>query len=107
MADQLERTTGERQQAQERLQGRTYGLEAVQTVTTEIARERDLTALLQLIIGRATRLVGAPSGTVFVWDEAAQVLVPRAWQRRAPWISARRLRLGEGARGWPPSAARP
>jgi signal transduction histidine kinase/CheY-like chemotaxis protein len=99
MADQLARTTDERAHAQERLQGRTHRLEAVQTVTTEIARERDLTALLQLIIGRATRLVDAPSGTVFVWDESGQVLVPRAWQRRAPWISARRLRLGQGAPG--------
>src|SRR5439155_15594845 len=99
MADQLERTTEERQEAQERLQGRTRRLEAVQTVTTEIARERDLSTLLQLIIGRASALVGAPSGTVFVWDAERQVLVPQAWQGRPPQVAAHRLRLGETVAG--------
>jgi len=99
MADRLAASERERQEADRALRDRTRRLESVQAVATEVARERDLTALLALIIGRATTLVGAPSGTVFVWDEAAQVLVPRAWQGRAPWIATWRLRLGEGAPG--------
>jgi len=99
MADRVHTSEREREAAEAALRERTRRLEAVQTVTTEIARERDLSTLLQLIIGRASALVGAPSGTVFVWDAQRQVLVPQAWQGRPPQIAAHRLRLGETVAG--------
>jgi signal transduction histidine kinase/HAMP domain-containing protein len=99
MADQVHTSERERESAEAALRERTRRLEAVQTVTTEIARERDLSKLLQLIMGRACALVGAPAGTVFVWDARHQVLVPQAWQGRTPPSAARRVRLGELATG--------
>ncbi len=99
MADQLQTSQRERRAAEEALRERTRRLEAVQAVATELARERDLTRLLQLLIGHATAFVGAPSGTVFVWDASEQRLVPRAWQGRPAWMAERRLRLGQAAAG--------
>jgi HAMP domain-containing protein len=74
MADQLQSSEQERQTAAQALRDRSQRLEAVQAVATEVARERDLTTLLQRLIAEATRLVGAPSGVVFVWDADAQRL---------------------------------
>ncbi len=99
MADQLDRTEAERQAAEAALRERTRRLEAVQSVAVEVARERELRTLLQLIIERATQLVGVPSGTIYVWDDHEQVFVPRAWQARPAWIAERRVRFGEGAVG--------
>jgi signal transduction histidine kinase/ActR/RegA family two-component response regulator len=74
-------------------------VEAVRAVTAEITRELNLTTLLSLITRRAVELVGAASGTVYLWDEAAQVLVPRAWHGLGEWTEAVRLRLGDGIVG--------
>ncbi len=74
-------------------------LEAVRAVTAEITRELDLTTLLNLIHRRAAELVGAVSGAVLLWDEAAQVLVPRAWHGFGEWMGEVRRRLGEGISG--------
>ena len=76
-------------------------LEAVRTVTAEVIRELDLRALLQLINRRAGDLVGAGSGLVCLWDEAAQVLVPHAWYGPGigNWMREARFPLGEGVIG--------
>jgi PAS domain S-box-containing protein len=66
----------------------------------EITRELDLTTLLGLITRRAVELIDpAASGVVYFWDEATQVLVPRAWYGRGAWMEQVRLALGEGVAG--------
>jgi PAS domain S-box-containing protein len=89
----------ERKRSEEVLAQRTKQLEAVRAVTVEITRELDLTVLLELITRRATDLVGAFGGMVRLWDEAAQLLVPRASHRLPKWLTERSLRLGEGVAG--------
>jgi GAF domain-containing protein len=75
-------------------------MEAVRSVTADIIRELDLTTLLGLINARAVELVpGATSGAVFLWDEAAEVLIPHAWHGAGGWLREVRLRLGEGLVG--------
>ncbi len=74
-------------------------LEVVRTLSGEITRELDLTSLLALITRRAADLLGVSSGTVLLWDEEAQLLVPQTWQGRGEWVKEVRLRLGEGVAG--------
>jgi PAS domain S-box-containing protein len=80
-------------------QGRRRQLEAVRTITAEITRELDLTTLLELIHRRAAELVGATSGAVYLWDEADQALVPRAWHGHGEWMREVQFRLGEALTG--------
>ncbi len=80
-------------------QQRRQQLEAVRAVGEEITRELDLTTLLGLIHRRAAEMVGAPSGAVYLWDEATQVLVPRAWNGLGEWVGSVRIRLGQGITG--------
>jgi len=89
----------ERKRATEALRARTQHLEAIRAVTTEITRELNFTKLLVLIIQSATDLVGASAGRVWLWDEEAQVLAPKAWQGPVDWIGEVQLRLGEGVVG--------
>jgi len=86
----------ERKQAEAALLRRTQQLEAVRAVGAEVTRELNLPVLLDLTIRRAVELMGAASGAVFLWDEAAQVLLPRAWCGLGDWLREVRLRLGEG-----------
>ncbi|MBI4572142.1 MAG: GAF domain-containing protein [candidate division NC10 bacterium] len=80
-------------------QERCKQLEAIRDITAEITRELDLATLLDLIHRRAAELVSASSGSVWLWDEAAQVLVPAAWHGQGEWMRGRRPRLGEGVAG--------
>jgi len=57
---------------------RSYQLEAVRAVAEEITRERDLSRFLTSS-RRALALVGAGGGYIYLWNDADQVLVPRAW----------------------------
>jgi signal transduction histidine kinase len=82
-----------------REQQRLRQLEAVRDVTLELTRELDLTSLLALITRRSAELVDVPMGVVFLWDDVAGVLVPRAWHGLGSWFGAIRLRRGEGAAG--------
>jgi signal transduction histidine kinase len=85
---------------EEALAKRIEQLEAVRIVTAEITQELELTALLSLITQRAVELVEpAVSGAVFLWDEADQVLIPRAWHGYGEWLREVRLRLGEAIAG--------
>jgi signal transduction histidine kinase/CheY-like chemotaxis protein len=74
-------------------------LEAIRAVADEITRELDLTALLQLIARRAAELTHVSSSTVWLWDEANQLLTPGAWHGYGAWMRGRRLQLGEGVSG--------
>jgi PAS domain S-box-containing protein len=92
----IDRDITTRKIAEETLVKRTRQLEAVRAISAEVTRELNLPALLDLTIRRAVELMGAASGAVFLWDEAAQVLLPRAWCGLGEWIREVRLRLGEG-----------
>jgi PAS domain S-box-containing protein len=97
--DAAQRDLRERQAAEEALARRTRQLEAVKAVGEEIARELDVDALLDLLASRAATLVSADVGTIFLWDEAAQLLRPRGWVGPAQPADDRPRRLGEGVTG--------
>jgi PAS domain S-box-containing protein len=88
-----------RKRVEEALVKRTRQLEAVREVSAEITRELELSALLHIIHQQAAALVDAVSGAVFLWDEADQVLIPRAWSGLGGWVAEVRLRPGEGLAG--------
>jgi GAF domain-containing protein/CheY-like chemotaxis protein/CHASE1-domain containing sensor protein/HPt (histidine-containing phosphotransfer) domain-containing protein/anti-sigma regulatory factor (Ser/Thr protein kinase) len=77
------------------LADRSRRIDALRAVTEELARELDLPALLELIIRRATELVGTAAGAVYLWDERAERLVSRASLGPA----SPPLALGQGAAG--------
>jgi len=89
----------ERQRAEQALVQRTRQLDAIRVVTAEITSELNLTTLLDLILRRALELVGATTGTIYLWEEADQVLVPQTWQGPYRWLGELRLRAGEGVAG--------
>lgn len=96
----LQQEISEHMRTEDLLAARIKQMEAVRAVSMEIARELDLTTLLQLITRRATELVeSAQSGAVYLWDDSAQVLVPRAWHGRGEWMQQVRIRPGEGIVG--------
>ena len=89
----------EQKRMQKAAEVRTHQLEAIRAVTAEITRELDLHRLLSLITQRATELVGAVSGGIYLWDDAAQLLVPQPYHGAG--LSRERFprRLGEGLMG--------
>jgi len=92
----------QRKRAEDALLARTRQLEAVRQTTGEITRELDVMALLGMIARRTMALVQASQCAVFLWDEAAGVLRPRAWHGYPPpdgWLEQLRLRLGEAVAG--------
>jgi len=88
-----------RKRAEEALVQRTRQLDAIRMVTAEITRELDLPTLLELINRHAAELMGAASGTVYLWDEQAQLLIPAAWHGLGEWMKDQRRRLGEKISG--------
>ncbi|HYL80820.1 MAG TPA: GAF domain-containing protein, partial [Candidatus Acidoferrum sp.] len=82
-----------------RAHDRRLQMEAIRAVTEEITQELELSTLLRLITRRAVELLRAGSGTVWLWDEAEQVLTPGAWHGRGEWMRGRRLKRGEGVAG--------
>jgi signal transduction histidine kinase/CheY-like chemotaxis protein len=98
-AIRLAQTLTERHKVQAALSVRTRQLEAVRAVGMEITQELDLTSLLTLINRRAAELLGANSGTVYLWDEVAERLVPRAWHGSSGTVREMDSRLGEGVAG--------
>jgi two-component system, NtrC family, sensor kinase len=89
----------ERKWAEDVLAERTQQLEAVRAVTTEITRELDLPALLELLTVRVVELLRGSSGEVALWDERRQLLEPQAWQGLGEWIREIRYPLGIGIAG--------
>jgi GAF domain-containing protein len=78
---------------------RTRGLEVIRAVTEEITRELDLTTLLELITQRAAELIGAPSSTIYLWDQTTEAFMPRTWYGLGDWMRDVRFRMGEGIPG--------
>jgi signal transduction histidine kinase/CheY-like chemotaxis protein/HPt (histidine-containing phosphotransfer) domain-containing protein len=99
LATNAEHLSKQHAEARAALADRAHRLEAVQDVTNEIVRELDLTTLLETIIARAAQLVGAASGTIFLWDAESEELVVRAFYRVDPWIVTQRLKLGQATGG--------
>jgi PAS domain S-box-containing protein len=95
----IDRDITARKTAEESLVKRTRQLEALREVIGEIIQELDLTAVLRLITRRAGELVGGVSGAIYLWDEAARVLIPRAWHGLGDWVGEIRRRLGDGVTG--------
>ena len=89
----------ERMQAERALARRTKRMQTLRTFTLEITRELDLKALLGLITRRATALLGAASGAVYLWDETAQVLSAQVVYSLGEWTRGKSLRLGEELAG--------
>ncbi|MEI8188248.1 MAG: GAF domain-containing protein, partial [candidate division NC10 bacterium] len=90
----------ERTQAEAALLSRTRQLEAVREVTAEITQELDLDRLLALLAQRVTKLLGVPTGTVRLWDDASGLLMPWGWTAEVSSAIGRLpLRLGEGVAG--------
>jgi GAF domain-containing protein len=88
------------QQAEELLVQRLKQFEAVRTVTAEITRELDLTAVLDLITRRAVELVDAAEmGAIYLWDKTGEALRPPAWHGFGAWIREVAIRPGEGIVG--------
>jgi len=85
----------ERARAERALATRIDRIHRLRAVTLELARERDLPALLSLVARRAAALLGAMSGAVYLWDETARLLVAQAYYSLGEWTRGKRLRLGE------------
>lgn len=85
-----------RKEAEAALATRMQQLDAVRAVATEITQELELMTLLRLIIQRATELVGASVGAIYLWDEATSTLTAKAWHGVIEWIGPLTLQLGEG-----------
>jgi PAS domain S-box-containing protein len=89
----------DRKRAEGALATRTRHLEAVRVVTEDLTRELDLTRLLRLLIARAADLVGAASGTVYLWEPERGLMVPAAWHGLGDWQAALRHPPGQGIVG--------
>jgi signal transduction histidine kinase len=48
---------------------------------------------------RSTELVGGASGTIYLWDEAQQILTAQVWASHGEWMRDGRVKLGEGLTG--------
>jgi signal transduction histidine kinase/DNA-binding response OmpR family regulator len=119
--DELEALANEFNSAAARLQDSHHNLEQkVEDRTQELARSvaelkalgavgqavsstLDLQTVLETIVTNAVRLSGADAGTIYEFDEAAEMFVPRAnyglSEDVIEAIRAAHLRLGEGAVG--------
>jgi signal transduction histidine kinase/CheY-like chemotaxis protein len=89
----------ERNQGAVALRTRTAQLDTVRIVANELVRELDLTRLLRLIVEQAARLMGATSGTCFLWEAASRLLVPQAWIGYDAWRAHTSYPPGSGIAG--------
>jgi PAS domain S-box-containing protein len=97
--DGLIQDVTERALVEQALRARTQQLDTIRAISQEITGELDLPALLDLIVRRASELVGAEAGSILLWDEAAELLVPSAWHRFGEWQREFCVRLGVGLVG--------
>ncbi len=89
----------DRQRAAQAFAQRIRQLEHLSRVAQDLAGERSTAALLSGIAGRAAELLRAGSASVFVWDDAAQLLKTSAWHGSGPWRQGGVFRLGESIIG--------
>jgi PAS domain S-box-containing protein len=89
----------ERKRAEAALALRTKQLEAIRAVAMELTQTLELAPLLQLILERATELLGVRSGVLYRWEETAQELVASVRYGPSDVNPPVRLRPGEGVAG--------
>jgi PAS domain S-box-containing protein len=89
----------EHRHAQAALGNRNLQLEAIRAVAAEVTRELDPHRLLSLIARRAADLTGATNCGIYLWDEAAEVLMPHAYHGPDSARTRYPRRLGEGLMG--------
>ncbi|MBI5418853.1 MAG: GAF domain-containing protein [Deltaproteobacteria bacterium] len=84
-----------------RLERKAKKLAAILEVSRALAEEHHPSVLFQLIVDRATELMGASSGSVILIDSESGVLRIEAERGLGEGVKAKmRLRLGEGITGW-------
>ncbi len=74
-------------------------LSALSEIALELASERDLETLLQLVVRRAAELLEADAGGLYLYDPGRQELELVTLYNLSPDIQGLRLRLGEGLAG--------
>lgn len=96
---ELEQALTERTRAEAEARTQAAQLEAVRTVSLEAIREVNLSEVLKLVARLAGDLLRTGTSTVWLWDEAMKILLPRAWHGSEAWCRGAMLRLGEGVVG--------
>ena len=74
-------------------------LHTIMDMNREMNSERDLEPLLQLLVRRATELLGGSGGTLFRYDDTAQILKTHA-THHALVSPDTQVKLGQGVIGW-------
>ncbi|MEK7530109.1 MAG: GAF domain-containing protein, partial [Patescibacteria group bacterium] len=87
-----------RKQAEEESEQRANQFAALYEITNDIANEQDLHALLTIIVERATHLLKATGGGLYLYEAAQQEVVCFIAQKVSVPIGTR-LKLGEGMAG--------
>ncbi len=90
----------------QRLRKRVAQMEALYEISREITTEHDLHALLQKIVDRATELLEAPSGGIYLYNEKQRTLTV-AVVKGTELPLGKTLRLGEGMAGKVAETRRP
>jgi PAS domain S-box-containing protein len=95
----LEQKERSLKRVKESLRTKTKQFEALQLVSTEIARELDLTRLLGMILRRAAGLLNARAGFLSLIDERTGTVSPRHWEGHGHWVQSLSFTLGKGISG--------
>ena len=78
---------------------RSRRLLALHEVALALGAQRDVRQALELILEQACGLIGAPAGTVYIWDEADAALHCRVARNVPTDLLPKPIRPGEGAAG--------
>lgn len=89
----------ERKQAEETLRRRTEQLDALQALFLDITVSHGLTPLLETLVERAARLLGAPSGGLYLCEAERRQVRLVVNHKAAPELVGTVLPYGEGAAG--------
>jgi len=83
-----------------RLDKKAKKLEAIFEISRALNEERAPSVLFQLVVDRATGLMGATSGSMILVDRETGVLRIEAERGLGAQVKGMRLRIGEGITGW-------
>jgi len=89
----------ERKAAEETLRQRASELDALQATVLDITAQRDLETLLETIVRRAARLLGAPGGRLYIADPERRKVCPAVSQGPPTLEEPARCAYGEGTAG--------
>ena len=90
--------TGQKQ-AEEALLQRAEDLAAFQATALDLAVQQDLLSLLRTIVDRSIKLLRAPNGFIYLYDETTQELELTV-EQGFPVPPGLRLKVNEGMAGW-------